>query len=208
MPLIIYGTRGITYGAGSGDFHCPTCQTEKAYKQKRVRRFFTLYWIPLIPLDLIGEYVECQNCESTYNEKVLEFDPSAAQAEFEAEFHRAVRRVMVLMMLADGNIDDDEREVIRNIFSQLTDRQATDQELDGEIAFVQKTGVTAADTLGDMAGTLNDKGKHLVLRAAIHVAAADGHFAEEEKALLAEVAGILQVEGDTLGQILDDMLAG
>ena len=49
--LIIFGTRGVTYSVATGEFHCPSCAIKRGYDHKRVRRFFTLYFIPLIPLD-------------------------------------------------------------------------------------------------------------------------------------------------------------
>ncbi len=50
--MIIFGTRGITYSKGNGEFFCPTCADKKPYKHKRVRRFFDLYFVPIVPLDL------------------------------------------------------------------------------------------------------------------------------------------------------------
>lgn len=64
--MIIFGTRGITTTPEKGDFHCPSCDATQKYGLKRVRRFFTLYFIPLIPLNKLGEYVECVTCKDTY----------------------------------------------------------------------------------------------------------------------------------------------
>src|SRR5687768_7917347 len=114
--LIIFGTRGVTTSAARGDFHCPSCDRKCGYDHKRVRRFFTLYFIPIIPLDVLGEYVECDSCKSTFKPEVLSFDPAKEDAAFEAEFHAAVKRVMVLMMLADGKIDDEEIETICSVY--------------------------------------------------------------------------------------------
>ena len=36
------------------------------YKHIKVTKFFTLYFIPLIPLGSAGEYVECQTCKGTF----------------------------------------------------------------------------------------------------------------------------------------------
>ena len=70
--MIIFGTRGITYRKDGGRFFCPECDGEQPYDRKRVRRFFTLYFIPLIPLNLLAEYIECPRCGGTYRDpKVL-----------------------------------------------------------------------------------------------------------------------------------------
>ena len=45
--MIIFGTRGVTFGGHAGEFHCPGCGwTPQPYEHKTVRRFFTQYFIP------------------------------------------------------------------------------------------------------------------------------------------------------------------
>ncbi len=69
--MIIFGTRGLTLTGKPHPFFCPHCDTERSYKRKTIRRFFTLYFIPLIPLRTIGEYIECGSCRGTYKPEVL-----------------------------------------------------------------------------------------------------------------------------------------
>jgi hypothetical protein len=69
--FIIFGFRGITYSKERGTFDCPYCREQTSYVRKRIRRFFTLFFIPLIPLDLLLEYVECQRCCHTCRPEVL-----------------------------------------------------------------------------------------------------------------------------------------
>jgi hypothetical protein len=71
LGLIIFGSRSVTGSMGTGSFDCPQCGTNAPYEHKRVRRFFTLYFIPLIPLRTLGEYVECGQCRGTYKPEVL-----------------------------------------------------------------------------------------------------------------------------------------
>ena len=69
--FIIWGTKGITTTKGSGRFGCPACVGDRGYTLKQVRRFFTLYFIPLIPLKIVGTYVECHGCGGTFDDSVL-----------------------------------------------------------------------------------------------------------------------------------------
>ena len=71
LYFIVFGWRGITYTIGKGSFHCPGCGCQQMYRHRRSRRFFTLYFIPLIPLDKIGEFVECQICLQKWQPLVL-----------------------------------------------------------------------------------------------------------------------------------------
>ncbi|MBA3819711.1 MAG: hypothetical protein H0X17_12515 [Deltaproteobacteria bacterium] len=42
LRLIIFGTRGVTYGSDGGQFFCPDCEGKEQYRHRKVRRFFTL----------------------------------------------------------------------------------------------------------------------------------------------------------------------
>ena len=52
--MIVFGTRGVTSTKETGPFNCLFCGDQRAYSRKSVRRFFTLYFIPVIPLDEMG----------------------------------------------------------------------------------------------------------------------------------------------------------
>ena len=71
LGLIIFGRRAVTGDQGGGTFHCPRCGPDQPYMHKRVRSFFTLYFIPLIPMNTLGEYVECGRCQGQYKPEVL-----------------------------------------------------------------------------------------------------------------------------------------
>ena len=206
--MIIFGTRGVTYSAEKGQFACPRCQHSQPFNHKRVRRFFTLYFIPLIPLDKLGEYVECQTCQGTYDLAVLNFDPQAESAAFEAEYQKAIKRVMVQMMLADGHIDDQEIETIREVYQKLSGVALTRIDVEGEIHDAKGDGRTVVDYLRNLAGTLNANGKEMVVRASLLVAAADGEFQREEQDFVSEVGKALEVSPAHLKGIIAEVMDG
>lgn len=72
--MIIFGTSGITSVEKKGIFHCPACGAGAAYQQKGVRRFFTLFFVPLIPLHKVADYVECGRCGGTFKPEVLSWN--------------------------------------------------------------------------------------------------------------------------------------
>lgn len=191
MPIIIWGTRGINSTSASGRFYCPQCNSERNYSQKSVRRFFTIFFIPLIPLDKLGEYVECQTCRASFNPRVLDFNPKKNQEKFEAEFHIAIKRSLVLMALADGVIDDTEIEMIQSVYLKMTQIELSTDEVKIEIERAKSDGRGVEEFLTKMAGTLNASGKELVMQAAFFIAGADGEFQEEEIALLESIGKAL-----------------
>lgn len=192
MYLIIFGTRGVTYTKESGEFHCPGCAA-KDYRQRRVRRFFTLYFIPLLPLDLLGEYVECSQCKATWDLEVLGYNPEGEVAEFEAKYFIAVKNTMLLMMLADGVIDDDELDAVSYIYKAITDKEITADEARQQAAQLEASGQTVHDFLAQIGPMLNDPGREMVVEAAFSVAMADGDFDESEQQLLMEIADAMHM---------------
>lgn len=205
--LIIFGTRGVTYSVTTGEFWCPSCGVKRRFDHKRVRRFFTLYFIPIIPLDTLGEYVECDHCKDTFNPEVLTIDPEKDKKDFVAEFAHAVKRVMVLMMLADGEIADEELETIRQVYEKVAKKPIDRAEIDAEIRLAKKDSRGIRQYLASIVGKLNDPGKELVVKSAFFVAAADGKFTDEESALLAELAGALEMSPSHFKGVVDDLTA-
>jgi len=204
--MIIYGTRGLTLTGASGDFLCPSCGGEQPYKRKKVRRFFTLYFIPLIPLDLLGEYIECANCKNTYNDNVLELAASAeAEREaFESEYERAIRKSMAIMVLADGVIDESEVDAMTDIFNSITGKEASREEMLSEIEATKKEGLSIERYLESINGLVNSDGKELVVKALISIAYADGEFDETEQKTLFEALSALDITESHFERIMND----
>lgn len=174
-------------------FFCPECRERREHKHKRVRRFFTLYFIPLIPLDLLGEYVECQHCTSTYKLNVLEYDPEKEHRHIEREANTAIRRIMVMMLLADGVVDAEEVEVVRVIYNRFTQLDLSEQEVLAEITEAKSDNRSIEEFASTLVGFLNVDGREMVLRCALMVALADGEFHATEQELLKNIATALQM---------------
>ncbi|MEX1033120.1 MAG: TerB family tellurite resistance protein [Cellvibrionaceae bacterium] len=189
--MIIFGTRGVTTTPEKGDFHCPSCNSKRNYALKRVRRFFTLYFIPLIPLDKLGEYIECISCKDSYNMRVLDYDPERNAEKIEAEYHLAIKKVMIHILLADGVIDESEMAVVSEIYQKITGNELPRKNVELEIESVQNSKEDLSSYLTKLQGHLNDNGKESVIKAALYVAMADGEFQEEEQTLLLKIGADL-----------------
>lgn len=81
-PVIIFGSTGLTKQVSSGRFYCPRCDDPDAgYDLKSVRRWFTLYFIPIFPISGHERYVECRHCRQAYQEGVLDLEPPAPASD-------------------------------------------------------------------------------------------------------------------------------
>jgi hypothetical protein len=87
--LLIWGWRVLNAVLGTGLFYCPKCQVDTQYQHVRPRRWFTLFFIPVIPLNRLDPHVVCTRCKGTFYERVLQ-QPTMQQFEYQAGLaHRA-----------------------------------------------------------------------------------------------------------------------
>ncbi|HEX5105527.1 MAG TPA: DUF4190 domain-containing protein, partial [Pirellulaceae bacterium] len=78
--VIIYGMRTTESTLGQGLFACPNCRTQQACRHVVMNRWFTLYFIPVIPLGNIGEQFECQGCYARFTADAPGMTPGMAPA--------------------------------------------------------------------------------------------------------------------------------
>ena len=204
--MILFGTRGVTSVANSGTFACPGCGgTQQPYLHKSVRRFFTLYFIPIIPMNKVGNYIECQRCQNSYKEQVLSFDPAAQQAKAKAELVDHVKRIMIVAALADGRADDAELDAIREYYKKLSGNSLSGPDLERELAMARQAKIKPADYARRFAASLNEHGKEMVIKAVYSVLVAGGELGQDEHDLLSELGTALNVTGAHFRGILADL---
>jgi hypothetical protein len=56
----------------SGAFFCPECACDRQFSFKEVRRYFAIYSIPFLPLDLVGKYIECNECKEQFHPSLVD----------------------------------------------------------------------------------------------------------------------------------------
>jgi hypothetical protein len=78
--LIIFGMRVFYRTIAQGTFHCRRCGGDRQYRHRAGRRWFTLFFIPVIPLNKVGEHVQCTTCRTRYVTDVLG-QPTTAQMQ-------------------------------------------------------------------------------------------------------------------------------
>lgn len=174
--FILFGWRGFTRTVGSGEFFCPKCG--KAFiEHKRMRRYFTLFFIPVIPLDVIQEYALCRTCGGTYQQAILN---AAEQAQMEAhfraeqqaqdEFRHATLLVAYLTAWADDEVDDREVEAICRTQQDLWRHVMSPEAVRADLERFKSQPPAVLDILRELSPKLSDRGKELVILAARAVA--------------------------------------
>jgi zinc-ribbon family len=97
--LIIFGMRVFYRAIAQGTFHCRRCGGDRQYRHRAGRRWFTLFFIPVIPLNAVGEHVQCTTCRTRYVTDVLN-QPTTAQMQAALP---AGMRAAVSAMLRSGD---------------------------------------------------------------------------------------------------------
>jgi tetratricopeptide (TPR) repeat protein len=65
--IFLFGTRGIVSGGGQdAPASCPRCRQNVTMLGKGIRRWFTLFFIPVIPLGAKRIFSQCPNCGAQF----------------------------------------------------------------------------------------------------------------------------------------------
>ena len=78
--LIIFGLRVFYRTIAQGTFYCRRCGGDRQYRHRSGRRWFTLFFLPVIPLNKVGDHVQCRTCRTRYVTDVLS-QPTTAQMQ-------------------------------------------------------------------------------------------------------------------------------
>ena len=121
--FIIWGWKNIQSPGRRGEFHCPNCSMPQKYRRRTLRTWFTLYFIPVIPLRKVAEYVQCQSCGGTFTPAVLDRDPSSNQAP-----PRPARAINPSSALREGmSIEAVHRALVSEGLDALSGRDKVDR---------------------------------------------------------------------------------
>jgi hypothetical protein len=189
--MIIWGSRGITSRTGDGEFDCPKCETRRRYEKKQVRRFFTLYFIPIIPLDVHGTFVQCATCRTEYTEKVLAYRPPPTQDALVRAFNEAVLRLMAIGAYSDGAVSARRLAALVAQHQRVVGAPLPGDALQQALARESFDAAAATQLVRGVVASLTDTGKENLFGAVYAVIAADGDVSQAGRRFAADVAGAL-----------------
>ncbi|NOQ73316.1 MAG: zinc-ribbon domain-containing protein [Crocinitomix sp.] len=249
LGFIIFGTRGVRSTMQEGQFYCPQCDGQTRFKQKKVTKFFTLYFIPLIPLGSKGSYVECQSCRNTYVDRILETRQEiditdlpeskkqiekpiarvsaaprkeltlaekleaeekhlaqesqeiAAKVDIPSEKQKVIKKLLIMMILADGKVEDSEIHMFHKVYRKTTG--ATVADIYKEIEIVRSENKPPYQYLRQVSAYLNDEGKTDIIKASMMIAAADGDIDPTEISMVQNFGKALELKPAQVKAIID-----
>jgi len=189
--LIIFGFRVFYRTVGQGTFHCQRCGGDREYWHKAGRRWFTLFFIPVIPLSKVGEHVRCAVCGTRYRMEELSL-PTVAQMQ--AALPAGMQAAAIAMLRAGGGSSGPARrraiDAIRG--SGLADYD--DAALDADLAapaLPGQPGRELAGPLNRLAVQLAVPAREWFLAEAVRIGLADGTLSDDERHVAREIAAQL-----------------
>jgi tellurite resistance protein len=183
--LLIFGLSVFFRTVGQGDFHCPNCGGDRHYRQRTARRWFTLFFIPVIPVNRVGEIVECATCRTRFSLDVLRL-PTARQMA--AALPTAMRAAAAAVLGAGDPTASAARaravEAVRGYgFAEFDDAMLT-----ADLAQPQDG---AAEVIAQAGAQLTTEAREWFLAQVVRIALTDGAIGGGERQALHMVAGRL-----------------
>lgn len=186
--MIIFGLAVFFFGAtDEGMFHCPNCGGDRHYKRKVGRRWFTLFFLPVIPLNKVGEVVVCDTCKTKYRPEVLATPTASRLAEANPA---ALRAAACLVLHADQPAGAAARrravEAIRGVGQAGYDDAALTADLAGDPNAL-------AGSLSQTAGVLAPEAREWLLAEAVRIGLADGPLSDYQRRTITSIGSLLQL---------------
>jgi hypothetical protein len=173
--LIVSGIRVFFHTTDQGVFHCQRCGGDRHYRRRAGRRFFTLLFIPIIPLNKVGEHVQCTTCKTRYHADVLSL-PTAAQMQ--AALPAGMRAGAATMLLAGDPGSSAARQRAIAAITSAGAQGYGDAALDADLA---QPAEAAAAALAQVGAQLAAHAKEWFLAEVVRIGMADGPLTEPER---------------------------
>ena len=191
--MILIGTMNLTRTRDRGNFYCPSCAMTQTYRLRARRPWLTLYFIPTVPVGAAELFVHCDQCKSTWDETVLEMDKQSHEQALEEQFLDEAVRSSVLVVIADGEITENEIAALQLIASRLLDREVDREELGRLCSIAQQNQIEPANYVLTVSRRWNQKQRSQALQAMFLAATAEGEMGKSQMQLLANMRDILEM---------------
>lgn len=187
--MLIFGLRVCFQTAGHGMFHCHRCGGDRGYRLRAGRRWFHIFYIPVIRLGRTGEHVQCLDCSGRFRAGVLAI-PTAAQMETALPAGTLAAATWMLLAGDPGSRPARQRAVaaVRSAGLAGYDENALDEDL---VRCAVSGGDDIASHLNTLAAQLAVPAREWFLASVVRIGLADGQLTDEQRLAARHVAANL-----------------
>jgi len=200
--MIIWGRSISNKVLDIGQFYCPGCRQRCGYALRQDQKWGTVYWVPILSLEKSEPYVECAECHGTFPEAVLRHDRASAQQQFdtqralEGDLARMLCEVMAMMAGEKHSVSPYLCGLIANAVRRLVRIEMPVDDILAAIAAGSDEPAAVLRNVERQAASLTDRGRDIVLRAA--VVAAPKPLTESSGALAIEIGRRLSMKSEAI----------
>ena len=191
--MIIWGSRSKASTKESGRFYCPHCQGHRQYELKHSKQYFTLYFVRTFPIQDHGEYVECTSCKTTYDKKILDYDPEKEAEEYKAVYLLLILDLLIKLAITKNSIENLDISKIENAYLQATQISLDKDLLMNAYHRVRNSEKTYIQIANELSTIANEFGKEAILRASIKIISEDKTVTKNELEMLFDLSESLQI---------------
>jgi zinc-ribbon family len=174
--ILIFGVRSRLKTIAEGSFFCPKCGADRTYRLQSIRRWFTLFFLPVFPVSgPQGEIVKCTTCGTAFRPDVLNTPTSAALTDL---IRNAMRVAVAAVLRAGDRADATTRHAAINAVRGTGIEDYDDDKLAIDVEGADIGALPAY--LTPLANGLNPAGKERFVGQVAIVAAADGAMSDAE----------------------------
>ncbi len=200
--MIIIGTTQLTYTKSKGDFHCPNCRQQRSFRQRRKREFLTVYFIPLIPLQLASEFLECGTCRGTFDTDVAHMTADEIRTSQRTAAIEMIRRVLVVIVAADNVVSEEELAAVRDFARQNDQPDISTDQILHEAATVRQSNMDLLQYIRYVSQQLSSEDKELLVRHAFLAATAGGELSPSRQDLLRNLPAAVDIPESRFREIV------
>ncbi|MBY5993668.1 tellurite resistance TerB family protein [Ferrimonas balearica] len=120
---------------------------------------------------------------------------------------KAVYQSMLVVAMADGELDEAELATIQGIVHQLTDEVIPVETLTEAATAVGQDLKAVLKDIRQYAGQIDPEMKTLIVRAAVHVSACDGRIEASERAQVEKIASTVGVAKMEVERLYEEILS-
>ncbi|SDE18415.1 TerB family tellurite resistance protein [Rhodospira trueperi] len=131
---------------------------------------------------------------------------ATTKAEADVAFKAGLKRVLVSAMLSDGSVDENEKNVVHDVYKRVSGTDLAQPDLDHCIAATKNEGDLIGNEIRSLKTTLTSDGRKMLVSAAMMVLCADGKIEAGEIAFLQDVANALALSKAELDEVLNPFL--
>jgi tellurite resistance protein len=182
------GVRCYFKTTGHGTLHCYRCGGDRPYRRCVGRSWFQVLLIPVIPLDRIGEHVQCRICQTRYRIEVLSIPTSAAM---QMALPAGTLAAVTIMLQAGDPASRAARSRAIDVVQAAGLTGYDDAALTADLAGADGRRLANAESLARLAIQLTMPAPEWFLADTVRIGLADGPLSDSERDAARQVAAHL-----------------